>query len=98
MTLSRKIISTVSITLLLSGCSVPGSNINIDNKQVIATGAEDTSLDNINVYPLTASTVSQYKKAPIAAQVNSTLNNELKDYEYHIGVGDILNITIWDHP
>ncbi|KJG02555.1 polysaccharide export protein [Photobacterium angustum] len=98
MTLPRKIISTVSITLLLSGCSVPGSNINIDNKQVIATGAEDTSLDNINVYPLTASTVSQYKKAPIAAQVNSTLNNELKDYEYHIGVGDILNITIWDHP
>ncbi|MGF1828180.1 polysaccharide export protein [Photobacterium angustum] len=98
MTLSRKIISTVSVTLLLTGCSIPGSNINIDNKQVIATSSEDTSLDNINVYPLTASTVSQYKKAPISAQVNSTLNNELKDYEYHIGVGDILNITIWDHP
>ncbi|EAS65241.1 putative capsular polysaccharide transport protein [Photobacterium angustum S14] len=98
MTLSRKIISTVSVTLLLTGCSIPGSNINIDNKQVIATSSEDTSLDNINVYPLTASTVSKYKKAPISAQVNTTLNNELKDYEYHIGVGDILNITIWDHP
>ncbi|WP_318469388.1 polysaccharide export protein [Photobacterium leiognathi] len=98
MTLSRKIISTVSITLLLSGCSVPGSNINIDNKQVIATGTEDTSLDNINVYPLTALTVSQYKKAPISAQVNTTLDSELKNYEYHIGIGDILNVTIWDHP
>ncbi|KJG39034.1 sugar transporter [Photobacterium angustum] len=98
MTLSRKIISTVSITLLLSGCSIPGSNINIDNKQVIVTGTEDTSLDDINVYPLTASTVSQYKEVPIFAQVNSTLDSELKDYEYHIGVGDILNITIWDHP
>lgn len=71
MTLSIKIISTVSISLLLSGCSVPGSNINIDNKQVITAGTEDSSLDNINVYPLTASTVSQYKKAPISAQVNS---------------------------
>ena len=52
MTLSRKIISTISVTLLLTGCSIPGSNINIDNKQVVATGSEDTALDNINVYPL----------------------------------------------
>ncbi|WP_419209463.1 hypothetical protein ACN08S_25330 [Photobacterium leiognathi subsp. mandapamensis] len=70
----------------------------IDNKQVIATGTEDTSLDNINVYPLTALTVSQYKKAPISAQVNTTLESDLKNYEYHIGIGDILNVTIWDHP
>ncbi|XPP90697.1 hypothetical protein ACN08N_12305 [Photobacterium leiognathi subsp. mandapamensis] len=48
----------------------------IDNKQVIATGTEDTSLDNINVYPLTALTVSQYKKAPISAQVNTTLESD----------------------
>ncbi|WP_318411716.1 polysaccharide export protein [Photobacterium leiognathi] len=98
MILPRRILSTVSITLLLSGCSIPGSNINIDNKQVIAAGTEDTSLDNINVYPLTALTVSQYKKAPISAQVNTILDSELKNYEYHIGVGDILNVTIWDHP
>ncbi|MCG3864909.1 MULTISPECIES: polysaccharide export protein [unclassified Photobacterium] len=98
MTLSRKIISTVSVTLLLTGCSIPGSNINIDNKQVIATSSEDTALDNINVYPLTATTVSQYKLTPISARTNSTLENELKHYEYHIGPGDILNVTIWDHP
>lgn len=98
MTLSRKIISTVSITLLLSGCSVPGSNINIDNKQVITAGAEDSSLDNINVYPLTAMTVAKYKSTPVSAQVNTILDSELKNYEYHIGVGDILNVTIWDHP
>ncbi len=52
------LLSTVFITLLLSGCSVPGSNINIDNKQVITAGAEGTSLDNINVYPLTAGSLS----------------------------------------
>ncbi|KJF91569.1 polysaccharide export protein [Photobacterium leiognathi] len=98
MILPKRILSTISITLLLSGCSIPGSNINIDNKQVIAAGNEDTSLDNINVYPLTALTVSQYKKLPISAQVNTTLDSELKKYEYHVGVGDILNVTIWDHP
>ncbi|GAA04692.1 polysaccharide export protein [Photobacterium leiognathi] len=98
MKLTINVLSTVFITLLLSGCSVPGSNINIDNKKIITAGAEDTSLDNINVYPLTALTVSQYKKAPISAQVNTTLDGELINYEYHIGVGDILNVTIWDHP
>ncbi len=95
---SRGFFSVLSIMILLSGCSVPGSNINIDNKQVITAGMEDSSLDNINVYPLTALTVSQYKKLPISAQVNTTLDRELKKYEYHVGVGDILNVTIWDHP
>ncbi|MCG3886797.1 polysaccharide export protein [Photobacterium leiognathi] len=98
MKLSINVLSTVFLTLLLSGCSVPGSNINIDNKQVITVGAEDSSLDNINVYPLTAMTVAKYKSTPVSAQVNTILDSELKNYEYHIGVGDILNVTIWDHP
>ncbi|BAX53820.1 Polysaccharide biosynthesis/export protein [Photobacterium damselae subsp. piscicida] len=34
----------------------------------------------------------------MAAQNNPALDAQISTYEYHIGPGDILNITIWDHP
>lgn len=55
--------------------------------------------DVVNLYPLTAQSVSSYRNESLSvSQANPTLDVDIAKYEYQVGVGDILNITIWDHP
>ncbi|MDO6639198.1 polysaccharide export protein [Shewanella sp. 5_MG-2023] len=93
--LSRLLIITAP--LLLAGCAIPGSNITSDGKNVISTN-ENVDLTQVNVYALTPSTINQFKSKPVISQNNPVLESAIASYEYLIGVGDVLNITIWDHP
>lgn len=106
--LSKPILS-ISLLLLLVGCSAPGSQLSMSGKNVITNERELTEeekqkipVEQINVYPLTHPFVSQYKSynqsVEGVAKTNSRLDAAMSQYEYRIGTGDILNITIWDHP
>ncbi|WP_279143877.1 polysaccharide export protein [Photobacterium phosphoreum] len=99
MELSKKLLVTAVASVMLAGCSMPGSHLSLDGKHVAEVNSEQPTLDQqVNVFPLTANNISQFKVTKVAAQVNTKLEQELSSYEYHIGPGDILNITIWDHP
>lgn len=99
MKLSKKLLVTAVTSVMLAGCSMPGSHLSLDGKHVTEVNPQQPTLDQqVNVFPLTVNNISQFKVAKVAAQVNVQLEQELADYEYHIGAGDILNITIWDHP
>ncbi|HIF9071218.1 TPA: polysaccharide export protein [Photobacterium damselae] len=100
MELTKKILITALASSLLVGCTVPGSNLSVDGKNVITTSAKEPQDISklVNVYPLYADNVAQYRTQKVAAQNNPALDAQISTYEYHIGPGDILNITIWDHP
>ncbi|WP_417266685.1 polysaccharide export protein, partial [Brumimicrobium sp.] len=87
---------------LLVGCTTPGTHLTTDDKNVILPSEEQQTADIsdvVNLYPLTAQTVSSYKsQTKSISQANPGLDIEIEKYEYKVGVGDILNITIWDHP
>lgn len=87
---------------LLVGCTTPGTHLTTDDKNVIPPSEEQQSADIsdvVNLYPLTAQTVSSYKKqTQSVSQANPELDVDIAKYEYKVGVGDILNVTIWDHP
>ncbi|RSD32963.1 polysaccharide export protein [Vibrio pectenicida] len=92
----------VLIPALLTGCAIPGSHLSTSKKNLVSHSVDNQSgeiSDVVNLYPLTAQTVSSYQtKDILVPRSNPDLDVEIAKYQYQVGVGDILNITIWDHP
>ncbi len=87
--------------ITLSGCmTAPGSRLLTHNKQIVQTGKNHcfNIACRVKVYPITPELVTKLHKNKPSPQINKRLTSELNRYQYRIGVGDILNITVWDHP
>ena len=78
---------------------MPGSHLSISDKNVIEPTEEETPLSElVDVYPISVSTLEKENTDTTVPQSNPQLEKEIASYEYHIGIGDVLNITVWDHP
>ncbi|WP_413507631.1 polysaccharide export protein [Serratia proteamaculans] len=95
-----KALAIIVYGTMLTGCTViPGQHLSQDGKNVVKQEDSDFNIDDmVNVYPLTPSLISKLRPVKVVAQPNSQLEQATKNYEYKIGVGDVLNITVWDHP
>jgi len=93
----------LAAALFISGCTLPGSNLPLNDKNIVNVEQnQQAPTEQVNVYPLSHSFVAKYdaynELTMSKAQTNSKLDAAMAQYEYKVGPGDILNITIWDHP
>ncbi|MGU3415476.1 polysaccharide export protein [Enterobacteriaceae bacterium C23F] len=95
-----KLMPLLVSAILMSGCTVlPGSNMSTFGKDVIKQQDADFNIDRmVNVYPLTPRLIEQLRPRPNVAQPNVSLDQELSNYQYRVGPGDVLSVTVWDHP
>ncbi|HDU7916616.1 MULTISPECIES: polysaccharide export protein [Serratia] len=95
-----KQLSVALSCILLASCTVvPGQHLNSSDKAIVQQQDENYDLDKVvNVYPLTPKLVQKLRSKPIIAQPNPLLDREISNHEYRVGVGDVLMVTVWDHP
>ncbi|WP_272675720.1 polysaccharide export protein [Providencia sp. PROV092] len=91
-------LTLLTISILLTGCTVtPGAYVSTSGKNVVDTGDRDiTKL--VDIYPISPKLLDDMYTAPTIAKPNAQLEKQLTHYEYRVGAGDVLTITVWDHP
>lgn len=85
---------------LLSGCTVvPGSHLPTSGKAIVVQQDDDFDLnDQVQVYRMSPMLLQKMRRVEPVARPNPALDQRLQSYQYRIGVGDVLNVTVWDHP
>jgi len=99
------ILKASTLAILIAGTSactiIPGSNMSSMNSRWFDDTPEDYTPATINTkfIPINATVLNHLNADKgSSASSNDTLQQELKDYEYRIGPGDVLSITVWEHP
>ena len=87
----------ISSTLIaVSGCTVvPGGHVDV------GLLIEEEPFDiypQVNVRLINPTLLSEMQTSEPVAKTNKALDEKIGQYSYLIGKGDILNITVWDHP
>lgn len=92
---SKKLVS-LSLILSICGCSLtPGGHIESSSPVKNAFFEEEPEINAIKITP---ELIRGLELQEPSAKINLELSNKIDDYSYRIGKGDILNITVWDHP
>ncbi|MDE1189088.1 MAG: polysaccharide export protein [Pantoea sp.] len=94
-------LSAIAVSVfLLSACTiVPGQYLSTSNKDVVEQTDSNTDIDKfVTVYPLTPKLIESLQPKTVMSSANRQLEEQIKNYQYRIGIGDVLMVTVWDHP
>jgi polysaccharide export outer membrane protein len=114
MTLSRALLAAAvaSATIALSGCAIaPGSSardMTAESATLLPTRQGDDMVPaNVKVRPISANLIIEQERAQRgeAPQVERAataqprpVDPNLQHLDYKLGPGDIISVTVWDHP
>ncbi|WP_277053976.1 polysaccharide export protein [Pseudoalteromonas marina] len=99
MALSCKSLITSLALLSVTGCNIiPGSHFEgLDSGEQTQNLEQD--LEKVNIQIIDSSLIKQQKQTRASAKpISNTSGVNVSNYQYKLGVGDVLTIGVWDHP
>jgi len=96
---SFALVLLLAVSQLTACVFAPGQHLSVTDKKTIRGADDNDNLDEkIDIYPVTPVLIENLRPVTLKSQANPNLDKQLKNWEYRIGAGDILTITVWDHP
>ncbi|MDN3652643.1 polysaccharide export protein [Thalassotalea ponticola] len=96
---------TTSLMLLgLTACTIPGGHIEGVSAKDGATNSQSSEeldfdiTEQVNTILITPNVLNSIKEREPSATQNQMLEQELQNYAYTVGAGDVLTVTVYDHP
>ncbi|CAB0151200.1 hypothetical protein PSI9734_01613 [Pseudidiomarina piscicola] len=97
------------IALLLGGCAMaPGGHIpdnssgglfSDDNRNAYEQEFSEAELSKlVDTYQISPMLLNELATKPTQPQLNTALEQARNNYDYTVGRGDVLTITVWNHP
>ena len=80
----------------LCGCTIiPGAHISSG-----FLGESRSNSNNIDIIPISSQLIVELNSNQLLPGKTSAIDMQKKydNYSYKVGIGDVLNITVWDHP
>ncbi|MGF6476542.1 polysaccharide export outer membrane protein [Pantoea dispersa] len=91
--------NAVSVFFLSACTIVPGQHLSTSDKDLVEQMDSNTDISKyVTVYPLTPKLLDSLQTQKVMSSANPQLEDEIKNYQYRIGIGDVLMVTVWDHP
>ena len=96
-TINTKLLAIILLTLFTSACTlVPGGHI---QKGELGASEEAFNISPlVNTIFITPTVLKAIKETEPTANHNPALEQELANYSYLVGIGDVLSIVVYDHP
>lgn len=98
MVLKLKFTSLLISTFILASCSVvPGGHVYTN--QWFRPAEDNYDIDSrVSVRLISPEVLANLKPVQPTPKINQKLDEKIEGYQYLIGRGDILSVTVWDHP
>ncbi|WOH38993.1 polysaccharide export protein [Thalassotalea fonticola] len=94
-----KLIITSLLAFSITACTIPGGHI-----QGVSAHDEPSEVEqfditqSVNTVLITPKVLSGLRQAEPTASQNSNLEQQIFNYAYVVGIGDVLNVIVYDHP
>ena len=107
--MNMKLTAVSTLALWLGGCALaPGGHIPDDSSGGLFSDNSRSAYEQefseaelmklVDVYQISPMLISEMQTPATKPEFNSALEQARNNYDYTVGRGDILNVTVWNHP